>query len=85
VLAVEPGTIRYFIEREDVRIVDLMGVTWRGKPLRACRPPCYYLAYGRPDEAITLGHRTFVPRQYFPEDGFADFTLMERRRRSTAR
>ena len=83
VLAVEPGTIRYFIEREDVLIVDLMGVTWRGNPLRACRRPCYYLAYGRRDEASTLGHRTFVPRQYFPEDGFADFTLMERRRRST--
>jgi hypothetical protein len=82
-LAVEPGTIRYFIEREDVRIVDLMGVTWRGKPLRACRRPCYYLAYGRRDEAITLGHLSFVPRHYFPEIGFADFTLMERRRRST--
>jgi hypothetical protein len=82
-LAVEPGTIRYFIEREDVRIVDLMGVTWRGKPLRACRRPCYYLAYGRRDEAMTLGHLSFVPRHYFPEIGFADFTLMERRRRST--
>jgi hypothetical protein len=83
VLAVEPGTIRYFIEREDVRIVDLMGVTWRGNPLRACRRPCFYLAYGRRDEASELGSLTFVPRQYFPEDGFADFTLMERRRRST--
>jgi hypothetical protein len=26
---------------------------------------------------------TFLPRQCFPEDGFADFTLMERRKRAT--
>lgn len=79
ILVAEPGTIRYFVKRQDVTVVDLEGLVWKGDPLRGCADRCYLLVPGRRQGAQKLLETAFVPATYFPNlDGYSDFTLMER-------
>jgi hypothetical protein len=78
-LAREPGTLRFAVQREDVALIDLEGLNWRGDPLEGCLERCLWLFLGRQVEPHRSPPFTFAPIHYFPSlDGYSGFTVMER-------
>jgi hypothetical protein len=76
----EPGTIRFLLQRDDIVVVDLEGLNWKGDPARGCLERCLGLIPGRQRAPRGDAEFSFVPIQYFPNlDGFVAMTLLERR------